>query len=271
MSKHYLCSNKNRWYLVVMDTIERMEQQPKLRRRVRKPTQYGTCQVCGEVIALAVSVEPHIVVKHGYSALAHRHNPEPCHGSGQPPIEVSREFGESIARTYRNQLRELQAINHDVSIDASPPPGLNGAESLRARFAGETESIAVKRVQAAARLREKITDLEKDLRAVENVLITGSSRDVQRRRGSPTHRLQSMFRRTKDSRVYIVIEEDSNTMGTGKTTYRCRDVESGKVIRVTKNELTRALNDQGESKPVEYGMVLVAPAETAPAPEAVCG
>jgi hypothetical protein len=242
------------------------------KRRNRKPTVYGTCQVCGEVIALAVSADPHIVVKHGYATTGHRHNPESCHGSGQPPIEVSREFGESIARTYRKQLRELQAVNHDVTIEASPPPGLSGAEALRARFAGETENLAAKRAQATVKLREKIVDLEKALRTVENVLITGSSMNVTRRRGSPTHRLQSLFRRTKDSRVYVVIEEDTNTMGTGRTTYRCRDVENGKLIRVTKNELTRALNDQGESKPVAYGMVMVAPAEPiVPAPDAVCG
>jgi hypothetical protein len=219
-----------------------MEQQA-LRRRVRKPTQYGTCQACGDVVALALSSGT--IQKHGYVVID-GHDRIACAGSGYAPIEVSRERGEALVKLYRQQLADLRAHGRDTT-ESVVPRGLSGASALRARFAGDTDVLAARQ---GADVSRKITDAEKRLRRVEDTLLTGAANIPLIPKASPTHRINALFRRNKDQMVYIVESAEPPThsqMARNKRlapTYICRNVETGKRLRVTQNELTRALNEQ---------------------------
>lgn len=236
------------------------------RRRNRKPTTYGTCQVCGDVVALAVRSDPHHVIKHGY-AVIEGHDEVPCAGSGYPPLEVSRERGEALAKLYRERLSDLRMRGSNSN---APPPGLTGAAALRARFTS-TSQPAVESFAPDTRASAKIAEVERSLRDVENTLLTGASAKQPRPKASLAHRLNAIFRRNKDSLIYIVESMDAPAEGLARKnrrlapTYLCRCVDTGKRVRITQNELTRALNEQGDSKPVAYGMVQVAPSQDEPA------
>jgi hypothetical protein len=224
--------------------------------RVRKPSVHGTCQACGDVVTLAASREPHIVLKHGYLVIEGSVRVA-CAGSGYPPIEVSRERGEALVALYRQQLADLRTHGRDMS-ERVVPAGLSGAAALRARFAAG-QSGAPPVPQPDASLPIKIREIEKLLRTVQDTLATGSSKEPLRRKASPTHRINAMFRRSKDSMVYIVegIEPPSRQQTAINRrlapTYMCRNVETGKRIRVTQNELTRALNEQIGMVPLSRG------------------
>jgi hypothetical protein len=212
-----------------------------MQRRNRKPTTFGTCQICGKSIALAIRAEPVSIQKHGFSVQRGSRDKLACWGSDQPPLEESREYADSLVRFYRQQLRELRQRNHDVAAAVAPPRGISGVSALRARFDSPDTEVAQPRT-ADPVLVGQIADIERRLALTENVLISGAAGARARRRGTAV-RVNMLWRR-RNGHVYIVESEEPSGPGR-RTTYWCRNVATGVRERVTRNELTRALNEQG--------------------------
>jgi hypothetical protein len=197
--------------------------------------------VCGKSIALSIRAEPVSIQRHGFSVQGGARDNLACWGSDQPPLESSREYADGLVRLYRHQLRELRQRNHDVAATTAPPHGVSGIKALRARFNAADTQMLMPRT-ADPDLVGQIADIERRLALTENVLISGPAGQRAQRRGAAV-RINMLWRR-RDGYIYIVESEEPRGPGR-RTTYWCRNVDTGKRERVTRNELTRALNEQG--------------------------
>lgn len=218
-----------------------------IKRRRRARASLGTCQICGKTIAIAASLSTPVIRVHGYEK--QRGERVPCYGSGEQPLEHSKDCARRALIYYGGQVTELKARAEAIRSGTAPPPGLRGINALKARMNSDQGLEDAQRLTDMLAIETQIAQMAAKVDMLDRLLLTEASGTLKSSRAVHA-RIGDIIRRGCDGKVYEILDIEPGIPILGRRkpsdTFICAAIDGVKK-RLTAHEVTRALREIGQS------------------------